>query len=59
MKWYQEKTFKFMFFGILTLMTTFTIGASIVDREFNPEAMYLFMPILSIGTLITYLKRNK
>lgn len=59
MKWYQESTFKLMFFGILTLMTLMTIGVSIVDREFNPEAMYLFLPILALGTLITYLKRNK
>lgn len=59
MKWYQEKTFKIMFFGILGLMVGSIIGTSIVDGELNLQATYVFLPVLTIGTLVTYLKRDK
>jgi len=59
MKWYQEKTFKIMFFGVLGLTVLSVIGTSIVDGELNLQATYVFLPVLTIGTLITYLKRDK
>lgn len=58
MKWYQEKTFKFSLIAMAIIGTIFCIGSSIVDRQFNSGALYLFGGVITLTATLSYFLRK-